>query len=231
MKDSSLFLGCHPNKNGQYYSAPQWLCQSTSLGYGIWSIYGGILVSMPTTQVVVIVPTSLETLIQMSAPWRCDDFLGKPACQCQCPAELSQPLQKRNNLEKPSLSPLVYHGSSPLKFPALSMDTSFSCGVHPVGVRSHPSGNSGIALPLHLFAFHLKGSLSPQGSGMVKHGCGVSPTRVELKPNDLDLKNGSHRHGGARWNNHLSCSWLATSPWNLPSSSLTCLRRHHPRRN
>ena len=30
---------------------------------------------------------------------------------------------------------------------------------------------------------------------------------------------------GHKWNNHLSCSWLATSPWNLPSSSLTCLRR------
>ena len=45
--------------------------------------------------------------------------------------------------------------------------------------------NSGVAPPLHLFAFHLKGSLSPQGSGMVMIG-GVSPTQVKFKPDDLD---------------------------------------------
>ena len=55
--------------------------------------------------------------------------------------------------------------------------------------------NSGVAPPLHLFAFHLKGSLSPQGSGMVMVG-GVSPTQVKFKPDDLDLKYG-HCHGGA----------------------------------
>lgn len=62
----------------------------------------------------------------------------QPACQCQCPAELSQPLQKRNSLEKPSLSPLVYHGSFPLKFPALSMDTSFSLWGSPCRSQISP---------------------------------------------------------------------------------------------
>lgn len=59
-----------------------------------------------------------------------------------------------------------------------------------------PVENSGVAPPLHLFAFHLKGSLSPQGSGMVMIWGGVSSTQVKFKPDDLDLKYG-HCHGGA----------------------------------
>lgn len=91
-------------------------------------------------------------------------------------------------VEKPSLSPLLCHRSFPLKLPALSMHTSSS--------DLTPVENSGVAPPLHLFAFHLKGSLSPQGSGMVMVG-GVSPTQVKIKPDDLDLKYGPHCHGGA----------------------------------